>query len=149
MVFDRVVGAAGKELGDVRPPVAELAMGVEERPVLLHAPHVLLDRRIQLIVPALAALLAGPPGQMRGDDRPALGAVLLDEAADESVLLGRPELGAPIGTQARRLVGLLLVGAVGLLLVGAVGVCGGLSDFSRLCVISGRGVCGGTRSFAA
>ena len=62
-------------------------MGVQHT---LRAPYILFDRRIELVVPPLTALLAGTTRQARGNHRPALGAVLLDERAHHRVLLRRP-----------------------------------------------------------
>lgn len=45
-------------------------LGVEEDLVLAGAPRCLLDRRIEVVEPALAALLAEPPGKELGDIAP-------------------------------------------------------------------------------
>ena len=58
VVLDGVVGAAGEVFGDLSPPVAERLVGQEEDPLLVLAPVLLLDVRIQMIVPPLSALLA-------------------------------------------------------------------------------------------
>jgi hypothetical protein len=58
--------------------------------VLLLAPALLLDAGVELVVPALAALLAGPPGEVRRDERPAPRAVLPHEGRDHVVLLLGP-----------------------------------------------------------
>lgn len=47
--------------------------------VLLLGPGRLLHLRVEVVVPALAALLADAALQVLGDHRPALGAVLLDQ----------------------------------------------------------------------
>jgi hypothetical protein len=49
------------------------------------------DVGVEVVVPALAALLAVPPVKVLGDERPALGAVLLDEGEQRCVLRRRPE----------------------------------------------------------
>jgi hypothetical protein len=75
VVLDRVVGAPGEELGDLSPFVAELGLLRDQHVVLLLRPRVLPDRRVQLVVPPLAALLAITTGQVLGDLGPAIGAV--------------------------------------------------------------------------
>ena len=80
MVLDRVVGAPVKNFGDVSPLVliVELPMHKKEDPLLFSAPVDLLDPRVQMVVPALATLLAHAARQVLGDAGPALGSVLLN-----------------------------------------------------------------------
>ena len=92
MVLDRVVGAAGQQLGDLRPPVAHLHVALEQDAVLLLAPGVSGQAVVDLVVPPLAALLALPPGHVLRDLRPLLCTVLLDERTEPPVLLVRPGL---------------------------------------------------------
>lgn len=47
--------------------------------VLLLGPRCLLHLRVEVVVPALAALLADAALEVLGDHRPALGTVLLDQ----------------------------------------------------------------------
>ena len=61
MVLDGVVGPAGQVLGDLRPPVPQTLVGEEQQPLLLVAPLLLLDIRIQMVVPSLSALLPDSP----------------------------------------------------------------------------------------
>jgi len=61
VVLDRIVGPARKQLRNLCPPITELSVRIEQDAVLLCCPVVLLDRRVELIVPPLAALLPCPP----------------------------------------------------------------------------------------
>ena len=61
-------------------------MGFDNRLVLLFSPPFLLDVRVQVVMPSLAALLTDSTGQMLGDVGPVLGTVLLDESHDEVIL---------------------------------------------------------------
>mmetsp|Transcript_55587 Transcript_55587/g.153398 ORF Transcript_55587/g.153398 Transcript_55587/m.153398 type:complete len:304 (+) Transcript_55587:942-1853(+) len=90
VVFDRVVGAAGQEFGDLGPTVTEHCVGLEKYLLLLLGPRVLTDGRVQLVVPALAALLAGPSIELIPDKAPVFGTVLLHQLRHQEVLLGRP-----------------------------------------------------------
>lgn len=54
-------------------------MCLVDDPVLLLSPRCLLHLWVQVVVPALTALLADTPLQVLGDDRPALGSILLDQ----------------------------------------------------------------------
>lgn len=58
MIFDGVVSAAIEVFGDLGPAVSECFVGEEEKPFFVIAPVLLLDVGIQMVVPALAALLA-------------------------------------------------------------------------------------------
>lgn len=89
-VLHRVVGSTRKALGDLGPPRAELRVHLEDGLILLRRPSPLFQRRIQVVAPPLAALLAGTAGQQRCDARPVLAAILLDELDELSVLGGAP-----------------------------------------------------------
>ena len=58
VVLDGVVGAAQEDVGDLGPPVLDSLVKYEENPLLLDAPTLLLQQRVQLVVPPLTALLA-------------------------------------------------------------------------------------------
>lgn len=73
-----VVGPARKILGDLGPAIAELLVRVDDGLVLLRRPFVLLDVWIQVIVPALAALLTNAPGKGLCDVAPVFSAELTD-----------------------------------------------------------------------
>lgn len=51
MIFNVVVSATGEVLGDLRPSVAQLLVSLNDEHVLLLGPLVLLDVRVQVIVP--------------------------------------------------------------------------------------------------
>ena len=54
--------------------------------VLLFRPLVLADAGVEVVVPALAALLADPARQVLGDEAPILGPVAFDQRKHELVL---------------------------------------------------------------
>mmetsp|Transcript_29657 Transcript_29657/g.94377 ORF Transcript_29657/g.94377 Transcript_29657/m.94377 type:complete len:282 (-) Transcript_29657:158-1003(-) len=67
-VLDLVVGAAFNRLGDVGPSVAHRAVRLDELQVLFLGPLALVDHRVQMVMPSLAALLAGATrGEVRRD----------------------------------------------------------------------------------
>ena len=78
MVLDSVVRAAIEHLRDVSPPVVKQPVHQEENPLLFTGPATLLDLRVQMIVPALTALLADSSRQVLGDRCPLLRPVLLN-----------------------------------------------------------------------
>lgn len=57
MVFDGVVCATDQVLGNVSPFVAHDQVRKVKEPLFLICPLLLLDLRVQVIVPSLAALL--------------------------------------------------------------------------------------------
>lgn len=71
-----------KELGDLCPAVAEAFVGLIDDSVLFLSPRRLLDFWVEVIVPSFAALLPNPSLEVLGNDRPAFGAVLLDQVDD-------------------------------------------------------------------
>ena len=60
MIFYRVVSSAFEELRDFGPLVSDFFSRFVDDPVLFDCPVGLVDFRIQVIVPALAALLPDP-----------------------------------------------------------------------------------------
>jgi hypothetical protein len=96
VVLDGVVGPAGEELRDLGPLVAQPLLRLVNGLLLLLAPGLLLDRRVEVVQPARAALLAtaAHPGdllvQLLRDDGPPLRAVLLHQPHDCVVLFARP-----------------------------------------------------------
>ena len=66
-VFYSVLGPARKALGDLAPAVAKLAVRLVERQVLIVAPGISFDARVEVVEPALATLLAEPPRQLGRD----------------------------------------------------------------------------------
>lgn len=73
---------AGQQFGDVGPAVSQQPVGLTDDAVLLQRPAALLHRRVQVVVPAFAALLPVTTVQVFGNERPALHAVLLNKVND-------------------------------------------------------------------
>lgn len=112
MVLDGVVGPSDQHLGHLSPFVAVGGVGQEEDPLLVVHPLLLTDAGVEVVMPALPALLAKPALDGLGDEGPPLGAVLLDQLADQIVLGLSPGL----LLQESESVGVLLVGVAVVLL---------------------------------
>lgn len=52
MIFDVIVCSSWQELGDLRPTVAQLLVGFNDQVILLLRPLILLDVRVQVVVPS-------------------------------------------------------------------------------------------------
>eukprot|EP00967_Tisochrysis_lutea_P108990 scaffold169168_cov26-Tisochrysis_lutea.AAC.2 len=91
-VLDLVVRAAGDGLGDIGPAITHCAMSIDQSHVLLLSPLTLVDCRVEVIVPALAALLARALREGGSDNGPGLVAVLPHKLDDDGVLPVRPLL---------------------------------------------------------
>jgi len=92
VVLDRVVSAARQFFTDLCPPVSQQAVFLsrrykEEDPLLFFGPLLDVDMRVEVVVPALATLLADPPGQMLGYEGPLVGAVFLHQTNHCAVFL--------------------------------------------------------------
>ena len=85
-----VVSAARQELGNFAPLVAVLFVRLDDLAVLLGRPLVLLDVGVQVVVPALAALLTNASRKSLSDVGPVLGAVLVHVLGQLGVLLSTP-----------------------------------------------------------
>ena len=98
VVLDAVVAPAIEQLGDVGPLVAEDFVSVEDDLLLDVVYRRLLDARVQVIVPALTALLSCPTAyfvltrQLLRDECPALRAIPRNQVDDGIVLRLVPEL---------------------------------------------------------
>ena len=98
IVLDAVVAPAVEELGDVGPLVTEHLVRIEDDLLFEVVDWRLLDARVQMVVPALSALLSRPAaylvltGQLLSDERPPLGAVPSDQVDDGVVLRLVPQL---------------------------------------------------------
>ena len=90
VVLDRVVGTPFENLCNVCPLVALALVGDVEDQLLLKAPGVLLDLGVEMVVPALSALLADPAREVLRDRGPLLCTFLLDQPQDEGVFLDAP-----------------------------------------------------------
>lgn len=71
-----VISAAREELGDLGPAIAVDLLGLDDLDVLLPRPLILLDVRVQVVVPPFATLLPDPPRESLRDEAPVLGSVL-------------------------------------------------------------------------
>ena len=78
---------AREQLGDLGPFVAQPGVGLEDDVVLLRGPGRLFDAGVEVVVPALAALLSDAALEVARDEGPALWAVLVDKLDDQVVLL--------------------------------------------------------------
>ena len=67
MVFDRVVGATLENLGDFGPLVVNDSVHEEKNPLFFFIPVNFLNSGVEVIVPALSALLANAAVQMLGN----------------------------------------------------------------------------------
>ena len=90
VVLDGVVSATLEHLGYLSPLVAVVSVHQIEDPLFLTAPADLLDLRVQMVVPALTALLSDPPWEMLCDQSPLLGTVLVDQMKDHTILFLSP-----------------------------------------------------------
>lgn len=79
VVFNSVVRSTLKHHRDLSPLVALLAMSKEKNPLFLAAPYALFYSGVQVIMPALTALLANATWQVFSDLGPLLWALLLHE----------------------------------------------------------------------
>lgn len=87
MVFDSVVSPAFKDAGDVGPLVCLVAIEQVEDPLFFAGPgRTSLDHRVQVVVPALPALLADATRQMVGNFGPKMRSVYADQVQKKSVL---------------------------------------------------------------
>lgn len=87
LVLDVISGAARDLLSDLGPAVSIDFMGTLDRDPLLRRQAILLDVRIQLVAPALAALLRKATTQVTGDVTPVFGSVSLYKLCKACVLL--------------------------------------------------------------
>merc|ERR1719199_1558035 len=90
VVLDGVVSAAREELSDLCPSVVESLVCFDKEGVLLGCPAVFAHIRVELIVPALADLLAGAAWEVDGESGPGLEAVPAHELHYHRVLLSGP-----------------------------------------------------------
>jgi hypothetical protein len=77
VVLYRVVGSAWKQLRNLGPLVSQRGMCLEDRSILILRPRVLVDARMQMVVPPFSALFANPALQMAGNERPPLWSMLV------------------------------------------------------------------------
>ena len=77
-------------MGTIGPLVPKLGVIFHENGMLSIRPRVLVDVRVQVIVPSLTALLARPPGEVFRALGPLLVAKVLDVLHHQTVLLVGP-----------------------------------------------------------
>ena len=70
IILDRVVWAAEDHIAYLSPAVHGTPLEDKENPALFETPCSFLEERVQLVVPALAALLARPFRDGLGDEFP-------------------------------------------------------------------------------
>lgn len=87
VVLDGVVAAADQDICDFCPPIMNGLLKYVQNPIFLDAPGAFLEQRVQLVVPALSALLARAFGHFLGDQLPLVRAELSDDFDHEIVLL--------------------------------------------------------------
>lgn len=92
VVLDRVVASPDQEVLELCPLVLFSFLQEEENPVFLDGPVYLLEEGVQLIVPALSALLPGSPGHLWSNVVPLERALLRDQLQQGVVLLLTPNL---------------------------------------------------------
>ena len=90
MVLDRVVSAALEHLSNLGPLVADNAVHEEEDPLLFFVPIDLLNAWVEVVVPALAALLSHTTVQVLRNEGPLLRAVGDDKLEHAPVLFCGP-----------------------------------------------------------
>ena len=96
MVLDVIVSASRQTLGYFCPLVAQLFVRMCHNSLFFLCPVVLVDARVQVVMPSLATLLAASTGNGKlfddvlGNHRPALDSILVHQMANCLVLLRRP-----------------------------------------------------------
>ena len=90
MIFNGVVGATIKDFRNFGPLVVQGSVFQKENPLFFFAPANFLYLWIQMVVPALSALLSSPVLQMLGYLGPLFRSVLLYELKDLPVFSFRP-----------------------------------------------------------
>lgn len=90
MVLDGVVRAALKDLGDLGPLIPVVPVHQVQYPFLFLGPADLLDLRVQVIMPALPALLSDAAWQVFSHESPLLRAVLVNEMKYHAILFLSP-----------------------------------------------------------
>ena len=90
MVLNGVVRSPFKNFGDFSPLIVNDSVHEEQNPLFLLAPGDLLNHGVQVVVPALTALLADAIREMLCNQRPLLRAIALDELEDSPVFFSSP-----------------------------------------------------------
>ena len=90
IVLDGVVAASQEHIGDLGPSVLHGLVQDVENPLFLLCPLGLLEQRIELVVPAFTALLAGSVLHLLGHDLPLMWTDVSDHAQEDLILLLLP-----------------------------------------------------------
>lgn len=90
VILYMVIGATVQKSRDFGPPVAEFLVKFEDLLVLFLGPPILLDVGVEVIVPALAALLSDASLNVMSDLAPILSTVDAHHIDETAVLLLRP-----------------------------------------------------------
>ena len=90
IVLDGVVAASQEHIGDLSPSVLHGLVQDVENPLFLLCPLGLLEQRIELVVPAFTALLAGSVLHLLGHDLPLMWTDVSDHAQEDLILLLLP-----------------------------------------------------------
>lgn len=90
MVFYGVVRPPRQHLGHLRPLVPVGRVRQEQDPLFVGHPLHLQDAGVEVVMPALPALLAEPALDELGDKGPALGAILFNKLSNQIILLFGP-----------------------------------------------------------
>mmetsp|Transcript_33149 Transcript_33149/g.107211 ORF Transcript_33149/g.107211 Transcript_33149/m.107211 type:complete len:237 (-) Transcript_33149:10-720(-) len=96
VVLNRVVCPARKQLCNLGPLVAKLLLPLQQDLIFLRSPLALRQVGVELVVPALAALLAVAVGHLLRDLRPLLRPFELDQHPQVLVLVLRPWLAVAV-----------------------------------------------------
>ena len=79
-----------QQLGNLRPPIPNILMILQNHPILLQTPSLLTNIRIQMIMPPFPTLLPNPSGQMLRNHTPLLGTQFGNETFDCGIFFGGP-----------------------------------------------------------
>jgi hypothetical protein len=90
VIFYRIICTPFKEFGNFSPFIAYPFVVKEENPLFLLTPAYLFDLRIQVIMPALPALLPDATREMLSDLSPLLRSMQMNQLNHESILLFSP-----------------------------------------------------------
>ena len=90
MILDVIICTSFEMLGYFGPPITVLDVEVENFLVFFIRPFVLLNIRIQMVMPAFSALLSNSARQELSDFAPVLGTVFLDTINQHTVFRVKP-----------------------------------------------------------
>ena len=90
MVFDGIICSSLQNLGNLGPFIVDNAVHKEQNPLFFLAPADFLDHGVQVIVPALTALLTDTVGEVLCNKSPLLWPVALNKLKYAPVFLCSP-----------------------------------------------------------